>query len=143
MACVFIAGPFWVARAWWVMRSVPVEGVFEFAGNGFAGDQVKEDYSVISFRAGEKQIWCNGLGNIPFKSGQPVPVRYQPDDPYDARVDIFAAIWGDTLVYSGIPVFMLLVAFLHPKVVPWGSRLRLSWRQPFIRILSSKPTTNG
>lgn len=138
-----IVSPFWILKAIWVMRSVPVQGVFGFAGNGFAGDQVREDYSVISFRAGGREIWFNGLGNIRYKSGQPIPVRYQPDDPYDARIDLFPAIWGDTLVYSGIPVFMLLVAFLHPKVVPWGSRVRLTLRRPFLLISPPKPYPHG
>jgi hypothetical protein len=140
---LLVAAPFWVVRALWVIRSVQAQGVFGFAGNGFAGDQVKEDYSVISFRTGGKEIWFNGIGNIPFRSGQPVLIRYQPDNPYDARVDIFAAIWGDTLVFSGIPVLMLLAAFLHPQVVPWGSRVRLTLRWPFLQILSPKKNLHG
>jgi hypothetical protein len=143
MVCVFVAGPFWLARVLWMMRSVPVEGVFGFAGNGFAGDQVREDYSVISFRVGDKEIWFNGLGNLNCKPGQRIPVRYRPDDPYDARVDIFEGIWGDVLVYSSIPVFLLIVLFLHRKVVPWGSRVRLSFMRPFVQIISSKPIDNG
>ena len=140
---VMVAGPFWAVRTLWVMRSVQVRGVFAFAGNGMAGDQVKADYSVISFRVGEKEIWFNGLGNIRYRRDQPVLIRYQPDNPYDARVDIFEGIWGDTLVYSGIPAFMLLVAFLHPSVVPWGSRVRLTVKRPFLRILPSKRIPHG
>lgn len=140
---VLIAGPFWTVRAIWVMRSVKTQGVFGFAGNGFAGDQVKQDYSDISFEVGKKEVWFNGLGNLGYKPGQRISIRYRPDDPYDARVDIFAAIWGDILVYSGIPVFLLAVLFLHPQVVPWGSRLRLTSTPPFIQILSSKPITDG
>jgi len=140
---LLVAAPFWTARALWVMQSVKVKGVFGFTGNGFAGDQVRLDYSVISFPAEGKEIWFNGLGNLPYKPGAIVPVRYQPDDPYDARVDIFAGIWGDVLVYSGVPAFLLLVLFLHRKVVPWGSRVRLTFKRPFIQITSSKPSVHG
>lgn len=140
---VVAGGPFWTVRALWVARSVRVQGVFAFAGMGFAGDQVREDYSVISFRAGAREIWFNGLGNLPYKRGQIIPVRYRPEDPYDARVDIFEAIWGDALVYSGIPIFMLLVAFLHPAVVPWGSRVRVTFKRPFLRILPPKRYPHG
>jgi hypothetical protein len=148
---LLIAMPFWVTRAIWVLRSRKVQGVMGFAGLGFAGDQVKEDYSVIGFpvlkRAGAASgaageggpccdtIWFNGLGNLSYKPGQAVPVRYQPKNVYDARVDIFVGIWGDTLVYSGIPVLMLLAVFLHRKVVPWGSKLRLLAKPPYIRVL--------
>ena len=140
---ILVAAPFWTVRALWVMRSEKTQGVYAFAGNGFAGDQVRLDYSIISFRAARMEIWFNGIGNLPYKSGQPVPVRYQPDNPYDARVDIFAAIWGDVLVYSGIPVAMLLAMFLHPNVVPWGSRLRLTRQKPYLQILSSKQPSDG
>ena len=140
---IIVAGPWWAVRALWVMRSAKTQGIMEFVGNGSAGDQVKLDYSVISFKMGEKKIWFNGLGNLAYKPGHPIPIRYRPDNPYDARVDIFAGIWGDVLVYSGIPVFLLLIMFLHRKVVPWGSRVRLTGRRPFIQLISPKPFING
>lgn len=144
LLAVLVAGPFWTLKTVWVMRSKKVQGKFEFIGNGSAGDQVRLDYSIISFYAGGKQIWFNGLGNLSVKSGTVVPIRYQPDDPYDARVDIFAGIWGDTLVYSGIPLLMLLVLFLHRQVVPWGSAVRLTFKKPFLQIISpSKISANG
>ncbi|HVS96660.1 MAG TPA: DUF3592 domain-containing protein [Puia sp.] len=138
LVAIAIAAPFWTVRSLWVIRSVKATGVFGFAGNGYAGDQVRQDYSVISFVAGNKEIWFNGLGNLGYKPGQCVPVRYQPDDPYDARVDIFAGIWGDVLVYSGILVFLLLILFLHSRVVPWGSRVRVMIRRPFLQIIPAK-----
>lgn len=141
---VMVAGPFWALRAIWVMRSKRAQGRFEFVGKGSADDQVRLDYSVISFYAGGKQIWFNGLGNLSLKPGTLVPIRYRPDDPYDARVDIFDGLWGDTLVYSGIPIFLLLVFFLHRKVVPWGSVVRLMFKKPFLEIITpSKIAANG
>ena len=140
---ITVAAPFWTIRAIWVVRSVKVQGIYAFTGNGFAGDQVREDYSVISFRVGEKDIWFSGLGNLPYKPGAIVPIRYQPDNLYDARVDIFAGIWGDVTVYSGIPVFLLFVMFLHRRVMPWGSRIRLTTKRPFIQIITSKSFGNG
>jgi len=107
------------------------------------GDQIRQDYSVVSFKVRGKEIWFNGLGNLSYKPGEIIPIRYQPDDPYDARVDIFAGIWGDALVNSGIPVFLLIVLFLHPEVVPWGSRVRLTVKRPFVQIFSSKLSANG
>jgi len=136
MLFAIVVAPFWLFKLGWVMRSKKAQGVMAFAGMGFAGDQIKEDYSVISFRVGEDRIWFNGLGNLPYKPGDKLGVRYQPGDVYDVRVDTFAGIWGDTLVYSGIPALILLVLFLHPLVVPWGSRIRLTARKPFIGVHS-------
>jgi hypothetical protein len=131
---LLIVGPFWACRLVWVLRSRQAPGVYAFAGQGFAGDQIKEDYSEIRFWVGKDTFWVHGLGNLPVKPGEPIRVRYQPDDIYDARVDVFAGVWGDTLVYSGIPALMLLVLFVHPQVVPWGSRVRVITRKPFIQI---------
>jgi len=131
---VLVISPFWVCKFLWVIHSQRARGVMAFTGMGLAGDQVKQDYSVICFKAGEDTVWFNGLGNIPFKPGDSIYVRYQPGDVYDARVDIFTGIWGDTLVYSGIPAMMLLVLFVHARVVPWGSRIRLTVGKPFIEV---------
>ena len=129
-----IVAPFWVVRINWVMHSVKTQGVMQFKGMGLAGDQIPPDYTVISFKAGKETIWFNGLGNLSYKRGEVIPVRFRVDDPYDARVDSFPGIWGDTLVYSGIPSLMLLIIFLHLKVVPWGSKVRLGARKPFIKV---------
>jgi hypothetical protein len=107
-------------------------GGYSFRGLGLAGDQVAQDYSICWFPLGKDTIWFNGAGNLPFQEGDRIPVRYQADDPYDARLDVFPAIWGDTLVYGGIPLFVLLVIFLHPKVVPWGRGVRIVRRRPFV-----------
>jgi len=130
-----VAAPFWVFRAVWLARSVRVMGVYSFAGMGEAGEQVRLDYSVCWFPVGKDTVWFNGLGNLPFRPGDAIPVRYQADDPGDARVDIFAAIWGDTVVNSGVPLFMLLAIFLHPKVVPWGRKVEVRWRRPHLRVV--------
>ncbi len=135
---VFIVAPFWLLKLAWVTHSKKTRGVMAFAGAGSAGDQVKQDYSVIYFRVGSDTIWFNGLGNLRIRPGDIVGVRYQPDDIHDVRVDCFAGIWGDTLVYSGIPALILLAMFLHPLVVPWGSRVRLTAKKPFVWLHSPK-----
>src|SRR5258708_24526813 len=118
MLFAIVVAPFWLSKLEWLMRSRKAPGVMAFVGMGFAGDQIKEDYSVICFRVGMDTIWFNGIGNLPYKPGDNLGVRYQPGDVNDVRVNTFAGIWGDTLVYSGIPALLLLVLFLHPLVVP-------------------------
>jgi hypothetical protein len=68
---------------------------------------------------------------------RPVPVRYQRDHPEEARIDVLSAIWGDTLVYGGIPVLILIVVFLDPKIIPLRSRVKLSVKKPFVKILAN------
>lgn len=135
LAALLVAAPFVLYKACWLLRSRRVEGVFSFVGHGQAGDQVRLDYSVCWFPLGKDTIWFNGAGNLPFHEGEPIPVRYQVDDPGDARVDVFAAIWGDTVVYGGIPLFVLLMMWLHPQVVPRGKEVRITWKRPFIVLV--------
>ena len=104
-----------------------------FVGKSLAG-QITHSYSVISFFAGHDTIWFNSDDNIIYEVGETVPVRYQKDNPSDARVNIFADVWGDTLVYGAAPLLIVLMIFLHPKGIPRQSKFRLSSKKPFIRI---------
>lgn len=92
-------------------------------------------YAVIWFIVGKDTVWFNGRNDILFEEGEQVPVRYQQKDPADAKLNVFLAIWGDTLIYGGIPVLMLLVIFLHPQIVPYRSKIRLNTTRPFIMIV--------
>ncbi|HEY4335156.1 MAG TPA: DUF3592 domain-containing protein [Puia sp.] len=126
------AGPFLGYKLWWLGHSRLTFGYYSFRGMGEAGDQVPLDYSVCWYPLGKDTIWFNGTGNLPFREGDAIPVRYQPNDPWDVRIDVFPAIWGDTLVYGGIPLFALLLMALHPRVVPRGRGVRVRWRRPFL-----------
>jgi hypothetical protein len=127
-------GPIMSFKFWWVLHSSRAKGVYSFAGHGEAGEQVRLDYSICWYLHGKDTIWFNGEGNLPFHEGDSIPVRYRVDDPGDVRIDIFNVIWGSTIVYAGIPVFMLLAMYLHPKVVPRGRRVRVVWRRPFLLL---------
>ena len=130
--------PFLGYKLWWLLDSRGTRGVMAFVGQGEAGEQVRLDYTVIYFRVGKDTVWFNGMGNLNYKPDDSIPVRYRPSDPSDAKVDIFAATWGDTLVYSGIPALMLLAVSLHPQVVPYRSRIRLLASSPFLRIVPER-----
>lgn len=105
-----------------------------FKGKSITGQLVHE-YSVIFYKAGKDTIWFDGNDNIFYKEGESVPVRYQINDPQDARIDTFIPIWGDVLVYGGIPILILLVIFLHPQIIPFGSTIKLTTTKPFVKIV--------
>ena len=135
LVAFLVAAPFVLFKMVWLARSVRVMGCYSFAGMGEAGEQVRLDYSICWFPVGKDTVWFNGMGNLPFRPGDAIPVRYQADDPADAKVDIFAAIWGDTVVDTGVPLFMLLAVFLHPKVVPWGRKVAVRRQPPFVQVV--------
>jgi len=130
-----IVTPFLASKLWWLAHSRKAEGVLFLKGKGEAGDQMPLDYTIIYFRVGKDTTWFNGLGNLHMPEDARLPVRYQAGNPQDARVDIFEGIWGDTVVYAGIPVLMLIVAALHPDVVPRRKKVLLTLKKPYVRIL--------
>ena len=102
-----------------------------FVGKRYSGQMVYT-YSVVWFLAGRDTVWFNGKNYILYKEGEQVPVRYQRSKPKDARLNVFIAIWGDTLIYGGIPFLILLVIAVHPQIVPYGSKIILSRQKPFV-----------
>jgi hypothetical protein len=74
----------------------------------------------------------------PSKPGDPVPILYQIDNPSDAREDLPSRVWGDTLVYSLLPLLVLMVLFLTPDsldpLIPKRSKVILG-KKPFIKIV--------
>lgn len=126
--------PFLIYKLVWIARSEKVNGVMGFVGKSYTG-QIGHSYSVVSFQVGKDTIWMNGNDNIFFKKGSAVPIRYQKHDPNDARLNIFPSMWGDTLVYGGIPVAILLLLFLHPHIFPRRTKFRLSGKRPFVQAI--------
>jgi Protein of unknown function (DUF3592) len=126
--------PLFVQKIIWLARSEKAIGTVGFTGKRYAGQMVYT-YAVVSFMVGKDTVWFNGRNDILFEEGERVPVRYLRKNPAEARLDVFLAIWGDTLVYGGIPVLILLIIFLHPQIVPRRSKIQLTTIRPFIMIV--------
>jgi len=61
-------------------------------------------------------------------------VRYQVKNPREARINIFSSIWGDTVVFGGIPLIILLIVIMHPQIVPYSAKILINRSRPFIQI---------
>ena len=107
-------------------------------GKGNALDQVRTTKSYLSFRHENNTISFTQLGNLPFKEGEQVPIVYQKTNPADAHVDSFMCIWGATAFYVGVPLLMLFITAIHPDIVPYSSRIRVSIKKPFFQIVSKE-----
>jgi hypothetical protein len=125
--------PFPVMNAYWLLRSVKTIGIVRFTGKEISGQMTKE-YAVVTFKTGNQTIWFNGYDDVLFPRHEVIPVRYQPAHPEDARIGVFTALWADTLVSTGIAAVIFLILWLHPAIVPWHSKLKLTIKKPFIRI---------
>ncbi len=70
-----------------------------------------------------QKIWFEGPGHMHLKEESIVPVRYQTNDPTDAKVDTFYGLWADVAVYGGEPMLILICIFLHPGIFPPKSKI--------------------
>ena len=134
---IFVSAPFLLTNLWWLGHSVTTTGTMCFVGKSITG-QMEHSYSVISFVQGKDTIFLNGPDNVLFPKGERVRVRYQKDNPGDARLDRFVAIWGETLAYGGVPMIILLIAFLNRGVVPANAKIRFGTKSPFISIIQKE-----
>jgi hypothetical protein len=132
--------PMLINKIVWLAQSKKTEGIFSFQGGGNALDQIRMTHSLLYYKLGKDTIWFEALPNLSLKEGQAVSVRYQPGNPSDVRLDTFLGIWGVTAIYGGLPLLVLLVLFLHPQIVPYRSKLRLTCKKPFIEIVSGEPS---
>lgn len=118
----------------WLVGSKKTNGTVSFIGKKYAGQMVYT-YSVIWFMADQDTVWFNGRNGIILPEGETLSVRYREKEPDDARINVFLAIWGETMVYGGIPVLILLAVFFHPQIIPYRSKVLLTYRKPFLCIV--------
>ncbi len=135
---VLLVGPFYVAKIIWLTHSRQTTGIAWFMGHTWELDGSISPHLVILFKAGKDSLTFNAGANLGFHVGDPVPIRYQKDNPSDARINIPVRIWGDTWVNSLIPVLVLLVIFLTPGRFdprsPKNARIR-GGTKPFMKII--------
>jgi hypothetical protein len=134
-------GPFLIYKIIWLANSKKTNGTVYFMGNTLEVNGAVSSHLVIIFKAGKDSITFNTIPDLPFKPNEPIPVRYQKNDPWDAKVDLPDRIWGDTLVYALAPLLILLVLFLTPErfdpLLPRKSKIIIG-KNPFIRIIKNQ-----
>ena len=132
-AClIVVVAPFLVPKLIWLTGSEKTNGIMRFVGKSYTG-QLVHFYSEISFIAGKDTIWFNSEDNTIYKVGEIVPVRYQKNNPSDAKVNIFTNIWNDTVIYGTGPLVILFLVFFHPKGIPGHARFSIGIKKPFIK----------
>jgi hypothetical protein len=124
-------------KLFWLASSKETTGTLYFIGHGNLGSVLGiSTYPVIRFQIGNDTVIFNGNVNIPLRPDEKVSVRYQRNDPSDAKVNVFSCIWGDTLAYELGPFLILLVIYFHPDLVPKNSTIVLG-KKPFVKFLET------
>jgi hypothetical protein len=119
----------------WLAVAEKAVGVVRFDGKAYTG-QFVNNYSVISFSNGKDTTWFNTTDGVLLKKGRKVPVYYMRKDPNNAKVGIFIEIWGPGIGYGTVPVLVLLLAFLHPNLVPRRVGFKPVAKKPFVEIVA-------
>lgn len=127
--------PFFAWKIIWLAGAAKTNGVIQFRSKGIT-TSLDGSYLVVSFVANKDTVWFHGRDRGSFTEGEITPVIYQRNNPEDARLNDFASVWGDTLIYSGIPFVILLMLFLQPAIVPWRSRIRIVRHSPYLLLES-------
>ena len=128
--------PWFVPKTIWVLNSKKAIGIMEFVGHDNLGSVLgMTTYPVIQFKVGDKAFHFNGNMNLSLQKGHAVELRFQKNNPNDARIDSFGTIWGDTLAYGVGPLLFYFVLLISPSVIPWKSRVKIG-RPSGIRVIS-------
>ena len=135
-----IIGPFLFYKIIWVAKSKKTTGKVYFIGHELEVNGNVSAHLVIIFKVGKDTITFNTISELPYKTGETVPIRYQKNDPDDAKVDLPDRIWGDTLVYALAPILILMVVFLTPDrfdpILPKKSKIIIG-EKPWIKVIKS------
>jgi hypothetical protein len=133
---ILIISPLPLYKLLWIVGSRETEGTMYFTGHGNLGSVLGiSTYPVIRFCVGKDTIYFNGNVNIPMKEGEKISIRYQRNNPQDAKMNVFTSIWGDTLAYMLAPFLFFLVIFFHPDLVPKKSKVLIVRKKPWIRFI--------
>lgn len=131
--------PFFMTNLVWFLQSKKTQGFYSFngMGNALQGAGLRPTYSNLYFYYNNKQIWLHGPGNIQLPEGTPVSIRYQVDNPNDAKADTLIGLWGNTIIYGGIILLLLSVVIIPATVIPRGNKIFLHYKKPFIRLIEN------
>jgi hypothetical protein len=132
---IAIAFPFLLYNIVWLSIATKTNGIVRFHGKAYTGQLVNE-YSVVSFAAGKDTIWFNSGDGVMLKKGLPVSVYYIHNNPANARLGIFSEIWGPIIGYSSVPILVLMLAFIHPNLVPRHAVFKLVKKKPFVEVIN-------
>jgi hypothetical protein len=135
---VLLVGPFYFYKILWLHGSNRTKGLVGFMGHTLELDGSISRHIVILFKAGEDSVSFNAADNLGYHPGDSVQIRYQKDQPSDARIDEPSRIWGDTWVNSLSILLILLVLFFTPArfdpLIPKKAKILLG-KKPFIKII--------
>jgi hypothetical protein len=130
--------PFLLHKMIWLINSKKTTAEMCFMGRTLEV-QGTSDHAVLRFTSGGKKVFFNANFELDLKPGAIVYIRYQKNDPTDARVNSFTSIWLDTFLYIIPQLLILSILFFTPgkwdPLIPANAKIAFG-RKPLIRIIA-------
>lgn len=120
----------------WLMRAKKSTATFAFHGKEISG-QLESKHAVMFFTADNDTVFFNAVDNPTYSKGDQFPILYQPTNPQQASLINFDDLWMQTVILWGVPFIFLLIVFLHREIVPYNSKIELSTKAPWIKVVIS------
>jgi hypothetical protein len=133
---LLLLSPIVLPNVIWLLRSVKTTGKVEGIGHATGISLGRDTYALVSFMAGKDTFYFQGKDDD-YKQGDIVPLRYQKEDPEDARIVSFYSIWGNTIAYSGVPLIFWIICFFAPDIVPKKAKILIG-KKPFLKLVYKK-----
>ena len=119
----------------WLLKSKKTTGTVEGIGQATGISLGSDTYAFVSFNTGKDTVYFEGK-NDGYEKGATVPVRYQKNNPQNAKVAAFWSLWGNTIAYCGVPLIFWCICFFAPDIVPKGSSV-LVGSKPFFKVVQA------
>lgn len=133
---VFV-GPFILYRVNWIIHGEHTTGIMWFEGHSMEPQSISS-YPVIRFEVNHQNFYFSSNLDVELKEGQAVPMLYEKTNPWDAKIDSFATLWLDTVVYSLLPLGIILVIAVTPErfspLIPRNCSVKIGTR-PLIKLI--------
>ena len=118
-ACIIIllSTPFAAYRIYWLQTSIKTTSVIAFSRK-VRISRSTQDQPFFRYPAGDAIVIAGGNYNLPYNVGDTIPVRYNPRDIYNFKIDTAWGCWKD-IIYVAIPLWLFLtLLFLFDRDMP-------------------------
>ena len=130
---LLITLPFFLPNIIWLLRSEKTVGKVEGIGAASGISLGRDTYAYVSFLAKNDTFYFHGMDDD-YEKGDVVPLRYQQNNPEDAKVATFNSLWGKTIAYCGAPLVFWIICFFARDIVPKGAKIRIG-EKPFLKLV--------
>lgn len=93
---IVLASPFILLRLQWLEKSVRTKAIVLYIGQ--TGSKIRQTYPMFQYETPSYTVKSPGNWNLPYRAGDTVAIRYNPDDLTSFKIDTVYDCWKDLLI---------------------------------------------